>query len=105
MVEQHLARERAGQCIFRDDRDNLVVLGGQELPDNLEIVFHPDTLQRPLGTDRFGNIFLTEAEARGLEVELIELFGRYLQLWHSDAQVRCEHLFLYAFAPLPSGRI
>lgn len=101
MAEQYLTRERAGQCIFRDDRDNLTSLGGQELLEDKEIVFHPDAFQRPLGTDRFGNIFLTEAEAQNLERELVELFGRYLQLWHADAQVRREHLFLYAFAPAP----
>lgn len=101
MAEQYLTRERAGQCIFRDDRDSLVSLGGQELPES-EIVFHPDAAYRPLGTDRFGNIFLTEDEAQGLKRELVELFSRYLKLWHSDAQVRREHLFLYAFAPAPS---
>lgn len=103
MVEQDLAREVAGQCIFRDECDNLVSLGGRELSGGSEIVFHPDAHQKPLGSDRFGNIFLTETEARGLERELVELFGRYLQLWHSDTQVRREHLFLYAFAPAPAG--
>jgi hypothetical protein len=104
MAERHLARERAGQCIFRDDRGNFVSLGGRELPKSSEIVFHPDASYRPLGSDRYGNIFLTEAEARRLEGELVELFARYLGLWHSDAQVRREHLFLYAFAPAPSGK-
>ncbi len=101
MVEQHLT-ERSGQCVFRDDHDNLVVIGGRELSEGA-IVFHPDVSHPPLGTDRFGNIFLTGEEARGLERELVELFGRYLKLWHSDAQVRREHLFLYAFAPAPAG--
>lgn len=103
MAEQYLMKERAGQCIFRDDRSNFVSLGGRELPENDEIVFHPDAAYRPLGTDRYGNIFLTEDEARGLESELVELFSRYLTLWHSDAQARREHLFLYAFAPAPRG--
>lgn len=103
MVEQHLAKERPGLCFFRDDRDNLVVIGGQELSEGSEVVFHPDAAYRPLGTDRSGNIFLTEDEARGLEHDLINLFSRYLNLWHSDAQVRREHLFLYAFAPAPAG--
>ena len=102
MVKQHLEKERSGHCFFRDDRDNLILIGGQELPEGV-IVFHPDVAYRPLGTDRYGNIFLTEDEARGLEHDLIELFSRYLKLWHSDAQVRREHLFLYAFAPAPAG--
>jgi hypothetical protein len=105
MAEQHLMRERAGQCIFRDDRGNFVSLGGREVSESAEIVFHPDASYRPLGSDRYGNIFLTEAEARELEHELVELFARYLNLWHSDAQVRREHLFLYAFAPAPSGEM
>lgn len=103
MAEQHLTRERAGQGIFRDDRDNLVSLGGRELAEDAEIVFHPDAAHRPLGTDRFGNIFLTEDEAWALERELNDLFSRYLKLWYSDAQERREHLFLYAFAPAPGG--
>jgi len=44
---------------------------------------------------------LTEDEARGLERELVELFSRYLTLWHANAQARREHLFLYAFVPAP----
>lgn len=103
MAEQHLTRERAGQCVFRDDRNNLVSIGGRELAEDTEIVFHPDASYRPLGTDRFGNIFLAEDEARALERELIDLFSRYLKLWHSDAQARREHLFLYAFAPAPGS--
>jgi hypothetical protein len=99
MAERYLTRERAGQCVFRDDSGHLISLGGRELPESAEIVFHPDADQRPLGTDRYGNIFLTEDEARALEHDLVELFGRYLKLWHSDAQVRREHLFLYAFVP------
>ncbi len=103
MAERYLEREQAGQCIFRDDEGHFVSLGGQELRESKEIVFHPDADQRPLGTDRFGNIFLTEAEAQRLERELVELFGRYLKLWHSDDKVRHEHLFLYAFVPAPKG--
>lgn len=91
-------RGRVGQCLFRDATGDVVSFGGVELPND-DICLNVDDPDRPVGADRMGNVFLTEAEARNLQGELDGLFRRYLNLAHEDVRTqRDEYLFLYALS-------
>lgn len=92
-------RGRVGQCLFRDATGDIVSFGGVELPNSGDILLNVDDPHRPIGADRMGNVFLTEAEARSLQGELDSLFRRYLNLAHEDSNTpRAEYLFLYALS-------
>lgn len=92
-------RGRVGQYLFRDVTGDVVSFGGVELPNSDDVLLNVDDPDRPIGADRMGNVFLTEAEAGNLQGELDSLFRRYLNLAHEDAEApRAEYLFLYAFS-------
>ena len=91
---------RTGQCLFQDGREGVASYGCVERLDQV-IEFNLDYPYKRPNTDRRGDIYLTDEEARALGQELNSLFERYVQLPRSGSESLDAYTFLYALVLSP----
>lgn len=88
---------RTGRCEFYNEHGSISSYGCVEKAEDNAIELNYEYPFRLPNTDRRGDIFLTDDEARQLSRELNALFGRYLKLRRkSPTERRKEFTFLYA---------
>ena len=92
---------RTGQCWFRDGYGGVASYGCVERPDKV-IEFNLDYPYRRPNTDRRGNIYLTDEEAKQLGQELRDVFERYLQLPRTGSEHLKAYTFMYALVLSPT---
>lgn len=92
---------RTGQCKFRDGRGGVASYGCVERP-NQAIEFNLDYPFRRPNTDRRGDIYLTDDEARQLGRELRGLFEQYIQLPRDRSAHLETYTFMYALVLSPT---
>lgn len=91
---------RTGQCRYLDEQGRISSYGGVEKPDGA-IEFNLEYPFRLPNTDRRGDIYLTDEEARELAQELGALFDCYLGRADTPKR-RKEFAFIYALVLAPS---
>lgn len=97
-VAKAIRREgRTGRCEFYNEHGSISSYGCVAKAEDNVIELNYEYPFRLPNTDRRGDIFLADDEARQLSRELNALFGRYLELRHTKPdERRKEFTFLYA---------